>query len=260
MKLSNSSIKTLIPIIIGDCGYTPYLTENKIMEIFNTINLTTYSFPEGISRKNYVEYMLFQWNDTKKLQKILEAILDPSLYLGSEFDLETTVEEMNMIMEEDGYYLEKINDSYQLIGKDISKESSFEEIQLQIQEHLENSKYLIWIVTPHFGDLELAKKLLLKKQEGLNIRIVVEEQEFQKEILNILKHFDLIQVQAKTLQNEIPASFCILDLERTLYGNCIGSRKEKWKQESFEITKNLEITKKFAEIFMKLVKFSNFNS
>ena len=145
MKLSDLSIKKLVKYIIGDSEYTPYLKGSKIIELFNKVGIRDiYKFLEGglpnrDSRTKYAEKILNKLNGTKKLEDIINEIATLEHFsLDKKLNRDVAVKEINKIISNDGYKLEKFNEKYKIIGKDIEDEIKvtpyFEEIQQVIIE------------------------------------------------------------------------------------------------------------------------------
>ena len=59
--------------------------------------------------------------------------------------------------------------------EDVSQEILFENIRKQIIKEIREAKYLIWIAMAWFTDPVLYEELLKKKEEGLTIEIVLDD-------------------------------------------------------------------------------------
>lgn len=103
MKISEFAITPLSKIITGDCGYTPYLSGSRLVDLFNrhgSRDVYGQGFP---SRWVYAEQKLKKINGTHYLAKVLEEIVDPRAYFDTELDVETAVNKINEILSFDGF-------------------------------------------------------------------------------------------------------------------------------------------------------------
>ena len=63
------------------------------------------------------------------------------------------------------------------LDEEISQEILFEDIQNQIIEEIRNAKFLIWVTVAWFTDPVLFNELVKKKKEGLNIQVIIDDNE-----------------------------------------------------------------------------------
>ena len=132
MKLTDFTIKHLAKIICGDCGYTPYLSGPRLVELFNRHgSRDTYGqgFP---SRWAYTEEKLKAINDSTEMIKLIEEIIDHRNFYDTKFNIEEAVEKVNELLKFDGYIINKVGAAY--------KVTSFEGIEIQPEniEEIEN--------------------------------------------------------------------------------------------------------------------------
>lgn len=119
--LSPLSIKTLVGYITGDLKKSPYRSGPQLIKLFNSFGKRdVYSFsdgglPGGLSRKQFVEKNLKDFNDTEELKGIIERIVDNREYTAGEFNLEDVVNGINLILVHDGYKLQRERGIYKLI-------------------------------------------------------------------------------------------------------------------------------------------------
>lgn len=120
VKLSSLSIKSLVGYITGDLKRTPNKSGPQLIEFFNNFGKRdAYSWEDGglpgkLSRKQFVENYLNDFNNTKELKKIIESIVDTRGYIGTDFNLKDVVNEMNQILTHDNYKLISENEKYKL--------------------------------------------------------------------------------------------------------------------------------------------------
>lgn len=120
VRLSSLSIRSLVGYITGDLKKTPYKKGAELVEFFNGFGKRdVYSWKGGglpgkLSRKQFVENYLNDFNNTKELKKIIESIVDRREYIGTEFNLEIVVDEINQIIGYDNYKIIDENGKYRL--------------------------------------------------------------------------------------------------------------------------------------------------
>lgn len=120
VRLSSLSIKTLIDYITGDLNKTPKRSGPQLIELFNSFGKRdVYTFPGiglpgGVSRKQFVEKNLKDFNNTKELKGIIERVVDTREYIAGKFNLENVVNEINLILVHDGYKLQRESGIYKL--------------------------------------------------------------------------------------------------------------------------------------------------
>lgn len=261
MKLSDLSLEHLVTIINGDCKYTPYLSGPKIIEIFNMIGIRDiYSggLPENLSRGQYVKKILFELNNTLELRKLIEIVFDSRNFLETEFDIEVAVENLNKIILHDKYKLENFDGIYKIVGEDspeaISTNIHFEDIQEQIKERIRAAKFTIWVAVAWFTDRDLANELWLKLKEGLNIRIIVNDDDINK--IQLEEHFETMRLKptGKYENNIMHNKFCIIDFKTVIHGSYNWTNKAQWNHETIEILDSKSSAEEFSQKFIELVK------
>lgn len=260
MKLSDLSLKHLVSIINGDCKYTPYLSGSKIIGMFNLVGIRDiYSggLPGNLSRSQYVEKILFELNNTLELRKLIEIVFDFRNFLVAELDIETAVENLNKIILHDNYKLENFDGIYKIVGEDspetISANIHFEDIQEQIKERIRAAKFTIWVAVAWFTDRDLANELWLKLKEGLNIRIIINDDDINK--IQLEKYFETMRIKPTGKFNNIMHNkFCIIDFKTVIHGSYNWTNKAQWNHETIEILDSRSSAEEFSQNFMELVK------
>lgn len=164
------------------------------------------------------------------------------------------------------------NDDYELFGveikpgalpndEEISQEILFEDIQHQIIDEIKAAKYIIWVAMAWFTDPDIFKELEKKKRQGLNIQIVIDDNDKNRNAaFNIDEHFEVYWVSIESLyKNIMHDKFCIIDLQTVIHGTFNWTRAAQYNKETISIDKNRETAEKFADEFMKLKKKEKFN-
>ncbi len=114
MKISNKITKQLGTLISGDIGLAPYLTGPQLVEFYNECGFNdTYGvgFP---SRWKYSMDKIVESNDTPRLKKILEEFVDIRRYDGNEDLVEQIVDQINKLINYDGFALIKTGEKYKV--------------------------------------------------------------------------------------------------------------------------------------------------
>ena len=273
LKLSNLTIKSIKEFISGYNRFTPSLSEEDIVELFNMVGIIDDSL-RGLDdnfrlrsdqiwqiQDDYVREKLHEINGTEEMLKLLEIVFDPRHFaLDSSKDIKTAVEKINPLISQDGYRLENSNGRYKVIGADLPEkievEVHFEEIQTQIIEQIRNAKFLIWVAVAWFTDIELARELYQKKKEGLNVRIVISDDEINEQHgFSYEKFSDFKRIpKVGVYENIMHHKFCVIDLKTVIHGSYNWTKKSKWNKETITIEQNRELAEEFASKFVELMK------
>lgn len=259
MKLSDYALGELKNFVSGDCGFTPYLSGPKLIELFNSFGSQDDYYAGFPSRNKYVLDKLTAINGTKTLNEVFEMIFSKRHFRNhSELDLVKAVVEANSIIEDEGYKLNEFSGSYRIILKEASdfktSEIFFEEIQLQIKDELSRAKYLIWLAVAWFTDKELYDLLLKKRIEGVNVQVLIIDDEINNNSgLNFGKDFWVRKVPKKgKFENLMHHKFCIIDLKTVIHGTYNWTNKAQFNNETIDIENGRDNAEKFADEFIKL--------
>lgn len=140
--------------------------------------------------------------------------------------------------------------------EDVSQEVLFENIQKQIIEEIRAAKYVIWIAMAWFTDPVLYRELLKKKQEGLTIEIVLDDNAKNRNAdFNLEDDFCTYWVSIESLyKNIMHDKFCIIDLYTVVHGTFNWTKAANYNKETISIDRNRTTAESFADEFMKLKK------
>jgi phosphatidylserine/phosphatidylglycerophosphate/cardiolipin synthase-like enzyme len=267
MKLSDLTIESIKEFISGDNGLTPVLSGPLILKLFNLLGFKdVYKYrdggmPQNLSRNAYVVEKLIEINGRKELIELLEIVFDPRHFAQDiKKDIAIAVEKINPLLQQDGYRLEEVNGSYKIIGSDlpdkIEVEVHFEEIQKQIIEQIRLAKFTIWVAVAWFTDKDLMRELYNQKQNGINVRLVVLDDEINtKNGFEYEKYFETKRVPKTGIyKNIMHHKFCIIDLKTIVHGSYNWTTKAKWNRETISIENSKELAEKYATEFQQLIK------
>jgi phosphatidylserine/phosphatidylglycerophosphate/cardiolipin synthase-like enzyme len=158
--------------------------------------------PKSLSRNAYVLEKLFEINGTKNMSKLLQIIFDPRHFIKDQTkDIQIAVDNINPLLQQDGYRLENIDSRFKVIGADLPDEIEieihFEEIQSQIIEQIRLAKYSIWLAVAWLTDKELLRELYKKRQDGVNVRMIILDDEINNKYgIEYEKFFEIKRYKA----------------------------------------------------------------
>lgn len=267
MKLSDLTIESIKEFISGDNQLTPGLSGPKILKLFNLVGFKdVYKFneggmPNGLSRNAYVLEKLHEINGTIQLVRLLEIVFDPRHFAQDiTKNITQAVFSINPLLQQDGFRLEELDGRYKVIGaelpEDIEVEVHFEDIQAQIISQIRAAEFSIWIAVAWFTDKILMREIYRKKQEGLNIRLVILDDEINAKYGFKFEDFFEAKRIAKSgkFENIMHHKFCIIDLKTIVHGSYNWTTKARWNKETISIENSRELAEKYAREFIQLIK------
>lgn len=143
------------------------------------------------------------------------------------------------------------------MDEDIVKEHdvTFSKIKEEIIQGIRNAKYTIWIAVAWFTDRDIFNELIIKKEEGLNIRIITSNEQGNSYLMNDLEeNFDLkkVPMRGQYLSNRIHDKFCVIDFEYVMHGSFNWSKNANGNDETLATALDRDFAKKFADEFLRL--------
>lgn len=157
------------------------------------------------------------------------------------------------------------NDYYELCGveikpgtlpseEEISQEILFEDIQRQVIDEIRAAKYSIWIAMAWFTDPDIFNELIKKKQKGLNIQIILDDNDKNRKApFRLEDYFETYWVNIESLyKNIMHDKFCIIDLQTVVHGSYNWTRAAQYNKETISIDRNRETAETFADEFLRL--------
>ncbi|MCM4171851.1 hypothetical protein DHD32_10190 [Arenibacter sp. TNZ] len=137
----------------------------------------------------------------------------------------------------------------------------FENIHLQIINHIENAQSDIKICVAWFTDYEIYSKLVDKLKEGLNIEVIVANHKFNKksrvDFIELLKYNGKVgyigNLDDSSRDSLMHNKFCIIDNNIVITGSYNWSFKARTNDENILIIKNdSSLTEQFENKFFDL--------
>ena len=263
MKVSDLTLNALKPFITGDVFPSPYMSGPELVKFFNLFGADDEylhqesGLPGGISRREYALEALKKINGKLEFKSLVEALAD-SRKVSAPDDIASLI---NEIIKHDGYKLEKDDyDIFKATGKELNDtvaiEAHFQEIKSQIVDSIRNAKFLIWVAVAWFTDKDLGNELRKKHISGVNIRIIVNDDESTK---NHGLKFDAKGMEYKKISPTSPwgkkimhNKFCIIDLNKVIHGSYNWTSNAQYNNESITITEGREVAEDFANQFIQL--------
>lgn len=149
---------------------------------------------------------------------------------------------------------ERLAGKLRCTDKSVVVSHHFEEIQDQIIEQIESARFTIWIAVAWFTDKLIYKKLLEKREQGVNIQLIINDDEINDQAkLNYEKEFETYRIPKHGKhENIMHNKFCIIDLTTVIHGSYNWTNKARYNHETVEVIHSREAAEQFAEQFIKL--------
>jgi len=268
MKLTDYALGNLVDIVRGEENRSAYKTGSQLVALFNKYGQRDrYDSSKGglpildgreqnSSRKDYTFDRLTRLNNSQNIKGLLEDICNDESCPNKEH----TVTEINTIIVPEGFKIELFGDQYELIGAEDDEEVvdvkvSFEDIQNEILKELENARFLVWVAVAWFTNISFFKKLVELKQKGVNIQVLIVDDEINNtKGCPIESEFESQRIPLKGYYrtNKMHNKFCIIDLQTVINGSYNWTNAAEYNDENITIIRNRKITEKFAEQFINL--------
>ena len=135
-----------------------------------------------------------------------------------------------------------------------SQEIHFDDIQNQIIEEIRKAKYTIWVAMAWFTNRVLYGELVKKKRKGVNVQIVIDDNEKNDDAPFTLEdEFETYRIHIQSYyKNIMHDKFCIIDLATVIHGTFNWTNAANYNRETISIDKNSATAKVFADEFIKL--------
>jgi phosphatidylserine/phosphatidylglycerophosphate/cardiolipin synthase-like enzyme len=180
----------------------------------------------------------------KVLLKLVEyqKTLDP-LYHSPETQPDEIVEIANKLLQG------SIDEDDNAAGK-----AYFEKIREQILSELKKADFTIWIAMAWFTDPILFNYLLTKKEQGLNIQIIVNDDDINNSSDLDYSQFETYKLPPSGLHsmNRMHHKFCIVDFKTVIHGSYNWTKSARYNGETIEISSGHGKAREFSQEFMKL--------
>ncbi|MFR8882410.1 MULTISPECIES: phospholipase D-like domain-containing protein [Peptoniphilaceae] len=132
----------------------------------------------------------------------------------------------------------------------------FDEIEDKVIQEIRDAKFIIWVAVAWFSNESIYKELFIKKNQGLNIRIILSKEDSNSIMISKLKDsgFDMVVIpQRGALEyNRIHDKFCIIDMDYVMHRSYNWTSTANYNEETLATALDHEIVAKFATQFMQL--------
>lgn len=263
MKLSDFSLEALVPFLTGDDSIAPYMSGPQLISFFNKFGVCdVYShkdggLPNGASRKEYTLTTLKELNGTPSFRGMVEGIVDGRRVQNSD-EMAAAV---NQIIKHDKYKLEiNFDEVYKVSGEDpedkVDIQAHFQQIRDQIIESIRSAKLAVWVAVAWFTDKDIANELREKHRAGLNIQVIVNDDETSKRYgidfstrgIEFYMGNPSSEFGKKIMHNK----FCIIDFKKVIHGSYNWTNNATYNDEGITITDSRELAENFAQQFILL--------
>jgi hypothetical protein len=130
----------------------------------------------------------------------------------------------------------------------------FKGIQKNIIEQIDLAKFTIWVAVAWFTDRVLFKKLVDKKNQGVNIQLIIIDDRINES--SGLKYEEEVEVfrikKSGVHENLMHNKFCVIDLKTVIHGSYNWTNRAKFNNETIEIVSSREVAEKFSDQFIQL--------
>lgn len=139
---------------------------------------------------------------------------------------------------------------------DLNIISKFEKIKEIIKNEIDAAKFVIWIAVAWFTDRDLANALYLKSKSGVNVQIILNDDQINFNMSQKLSElFEVYKVPATdTFSKLMHHKFCIIDFKKVIHGSYNWTYKANYNNETISVVENRECAENFALEFIKLKK------
>lgn len=132
----------------------------------------------------------------------------------------------------------------------------FDEIEDKVIQEIRDAKFIIWVAVAWFSNESIYKELFIKKNQGLNIRIILSKEDSNSRMISKLKDsgFDMVVIpQWGALEyNRIHDKFCIIDMDYVMHRSYNWTSTANYNEETLATALDHEIVAKVATQFMQL--------
>lgn len=121
---------------------------------------------------------------------------------------------------------------------------------------IRDAKFIIWTAFAWYFNEAIYQELLAKKEQGLNIRIIVSQEGSNTNIISKLKEneFDVVVIPrlGNRGYNRMHDKFCIIDIDCVMHGLYNWTPTANKNVETLATALNHELVANFAKEFMEL--------
>ena len=168
-------------------------------------------------------------------------------------------------LQPDDYALQQVEIRLQVIGTpdEVTEYNVvFDAIQEKVIQGIKDAKFIIWAAVAWFSNEAIYQELLAKKKQGLNIRIIVSQEDSNTNMISKLEenNFDVVVIPrwGNGGYNRMHDKFCIIDMDYVMHGSYNWTPTANKNVETLATALDHELVAKFAKEFMELYNGVNF--
>lgn len=247
--IRNAFLKTMIEVLKYDSSYKEIRDREQLIRML------------GRARVNFVpQYEFANHGRSYQHWEIVELRFPvPLLGVAEEHKKELDSLVKFVYEESDDYALHHMEIRPQVIDtpEEVTEHDVvFDEIQDTVIQGIRDARFIIWVAVAWFSNDTIYQELLVKKAQGLSIRIIVSEEDSNKAMLSKLKEnrFNVTVIPKWGPQgyNRMHDKFCIIDMDYVMHGSYNWTPTANYNEETLSTALDHELVSKFADEFMKL--------
>lgn len=233
MKVSAFAIDKIVPYIVdGNTGkeIINFFGNYGIRDVYDELGLPDIGKLNGHrpSKTEYVKKRLLDLNDTHNFRELLNKLVN---------DNPNIIPNVTLILNPEGYGVEKLNGKYKVQGGVVSKaepvinEAHFQDIQNRILKALDEAEVSIIVVMAWFTNDTLFQKLVDKYSEGLDIKLAIYDDGINRKHgvdISKLSHIMIKKAQRGGLMHN---KFCVIDNQVVITGSYNWSDNAEFKND-----------------------------
>ena len=186
---------------------------------------------------------------------VLLALIEKRKYERTNNDFDTITEKERALLEECLEIAHKLMNDKKNEPPNINIDIRFKEIQSNIIKHIEEAKFTIWIAVAWFTDKTIYEKLIAKKCQGLNIQLIICDDDINNNSgLNYMEFETYKAPSMGQYENIMHNKFCIIDLNKVIHGSYNWTNRARFNSETIITLSSRQEAEKFAEEFIELKK------
>ena len=132
----------------------------------------------------------------------------------------------------------------------------FDAIQDEVIQGIRDAKFIIWAAVAWFSNEAIYQELLAKKKQGLNVRIIVSQEDSNINMISKLREnkFDVVVIPrwGNKGYNRMHDKFCIIDMDYVMHGSYNWTPRANNNEETLAAALDHELVANFAKEFMEL--------
>ena len=266
MELTEYALDQLVDIVKGDNGIGVKRTGPKLVALFNTAGQRDrYDFDNGglpklngktnnTSRKIYTFDRLKRVNEAGKIENLIANVVKTNV----ESDRQSVADCVNEVIGAEGYRLEIVAGEPVMLGVEekevIEVKVTFEDIQKQILFHLDRAKLTVWVAVAWFTNKVLFDKLAELKSRGVNIQVLVVDDETNRNHGQPIELFEgrRLPKHGAYSSNIMHSKFCVIDSKTVINGSYNWTNSAEYHKETITVIESRQLAEEFQRQFVKL--------